>query len=239
MSTVEGTISRRHFLVASVLGGGGLLLGFTMGARAQAQAAAPTPNAFIRIDSQGRVTLTLPYVEMGQGAYTSQAQIVAEELEIEPASLLLEPAPANEKLYASPLFLGQITGGSGSLRGAWMTMRSASAAARLMLINAAARRWQVRHSTCRAENGRVIHSASGRSLGYGELASDAAANPGARAAPRAFFRAIRAAEPANAIAMSRKNTAGMLILIQPNDIGESSGGSWDANPIPQPAYGSR
>src|SRR6185295_12917651 len=143
------------FLIASMLGGGGLLIGFTMSARAQAQTAAPTPNAYLRIDSQGRVTLTLPYVEMGQGAYTSQAQIVAEELEIDPTSLVLEAAPANEKLYASPLFQGQITGGSGSLRGAWMTMRSAGAAARMMLIDAAARRWQVRSSTCRAENGRV------------------------------------------------------------------------------------
>ncbi|HEY5758615.1 MAG TPA: molybdopterin cofactor-binding domain-containing protein [Steroidobacter sp.] len=174
MSATEGAISRRHFLVASVLGGGGLLLGFTMGTRAQAQASAPTPNAFIRIDQQGRVTLTLPYVEMGQGAYTSQAQIVAEELEVDPATLILEAAPANEKLYASPLFLGQITGGSGSLRGAWMSMRTAGAAARLMLIEAAARRWQVRSSTCRAENGRVIHASSGRSFGYGQIASDAA-----------------------------------------------------------------
>ena len=174
MNGAETAISRRGFLVASLLGGGGLLIGFTMGARAQAPAPAANPNAYIRIDPQGRVTLTLPYVEMGQGAYTSQAQIVAEELEIDPASIILEAAPANEKLYASPLFLGQITGGSGSLRGAWMTMRSAGAAARVMLIDAAARRWQVRSSTCRAENGRVIHAASNRSLGYGDLASDAA-----------------------------------------------------------------
>jgi isoquinoline 1-oxidoreductase beta subunit len=174
MSAVDTTISRRNFLVASLAAGGGLLVGFTMSNRARASAAAPTPNAYIRIDEQGRVTLTLPYVEMGQGAYTSQAQIVAEELEIDPASIILEAAPADEKLYASPLFLGQITGGSGSLRGAWMTMRSAGAAARVMLIDAAARRWQVRSSTCRAENGRVIHTASNRSFGYGELASDAA-----------------------------------------------------------------
>ena len=173
MSAVETQISRRTFLIASMLGGGGLLIGFTMSARAQAQTPAPTPNAYLRIDSQGRVTLTLPYVEMGQGAYTSQAQIVAEELEIDPTSLILEAAPANEKLYSSPLFQGQITGGSGSLRGAWMTMRSAGAAARVMLIEAAARRWRVRSSTCHAENGRVLHSASNRSLGYGELASEA------------------------------------------------------------------
>lgn len=174
MSAVDTTISRRNFLVASLAAGGGLLIGFTMSGRARASVTAPTPNAYIRIDEQGRVTLTLPYVEMGQGAYTSQAQIVAEELEIDPASIILEAAPANEKLYASPLFLGQITGGSGSLRGAWMTMRSAGAAARVMLIDAAARRWHVRSSTCRAENGRVIHTASNRSFGYGELASDAA-----------------------------------------------------------------
>ena len=174
MNADRTEISRRSFLVASLLGGGGLMIGFTMGAPAQAPAPTPNPNAYIRIDPQGRVTLTLPYVEMGQGAYTSQAQIVAEELEVDPAGILIEAAPANEKLYASPLFAGQITGGSGSLRGAWMTMRSAGAAARMMLIDAAARRWQVRSSTCRAENGRVIHSASNRSLGYGELASDAA-----------------------------------------------------------------
>ena len=121
-------ISRRQFLVASVLGGGGLLIGFAIGARAQTSAAAPQPNAFIRIDPDGRVTLTLPYAEMGQGAYTSQIQILAEELEVDPAQVNFEAAPANEKLYASPLFLGQITGGSGSLRGAWLSMRSAGAA---------------------------------------------------------------------------------------------------------------
>ena len=175
MSKAKTAFSRRSFMVASLLSGGGLLLGFTTRSHAQTTTGpAPTPNAYIRIDPAGRVTLTLPYVEMGQGAYTSQAQIVAEELEIDPATIVLEAAPANETLYASPLFLGQITGGSGSLRGAWMTMRTASAAARIMLLDAAARRWQVRSSTCRAGNGRILHPASNRSFGYGELASDAA-----------------------------------------------------------------
>jgi isoquinoline 1-oxidoreductase subunit beta len=147
MSGAEAAFSRRSFIVASLLGGGGLLLGFTTRSRAQAPAGpAPTPNAYIRIEPTGRVTLTLPYVEMGQGAYTSQAQIIAEELEVDPATIALEAAPANEALYASPLFLGQITGGSGSLRGAWMTLRSAGAAARMMLIDAAARRWQTRRA---------------------------------------------------------------------------------------------
>lgn len=181
MSTREPSVthfSRRGFLVASLISGGGLLVGFSISPRAQSQSPAPPkPNSFIRIDPQGRVTLILPYVEMGQGAYTSQAQIVAEELEVDPASLILEAAPPDESLYSSPLFGGQITGGSGSLRGAWMTMRSAAAAARVMLIDAGARRWQVRSSACHAENGRVIHKATKRSLGYGELASAAALLP--------------------------------------------------------------
>ena len=177
MSPGGSRISRRDLLIASIVGSSGLLLQFPLRTAAQASPPAPTPNAFIRIDPQGRVTLTMPYVEMGQGAYTSQAQIVAEELEIDPSSIILEPAPANEKLYASPLFLGQITGGSGSLRGAWMTMRSAAAAARMMLIEAGAHRWKVRSSTCSTENGRVIHASSKRSLGYGELADDAARLP--------------------------------------------------------------
>jgi isoquinoline 1-oxidoreductase beta subunit len=181
MSTREPSVtrlSRRGFLVASLISGGGLLVGFSISPRAQSQSPAPPkPNAFIRIDPQGRVTLILPYVEMGQGAYTSQAQIVAEELEVDPASLILEAAPPDESLYSSPLFGGQITGGSGSLRGAWMTMRSAAAAARVMLIDAGAKRWQVRSSACHAENGRVIHKATKRSLAYGELASAAALLP--------------------------------------------------------------
>lgn len=183
MSAIEtsvgrsGALSRRSFLVASLIGGGSLLIGFSLTSRAQAPAPPPTPNAFIRIDPQGRVTLFMPYVEMGQGAYTSQAQIVAEELEIDPAGMILEAAPADERLYASPLLGGQITGGSLSLRGAWISMRSAAAAARMMLVDAAARQWKVRSSSCRAEHGRVIHTASQRSLGYGELTQAAARLP--------------------------------------------------------------
>ncbi len=129
----------------------------------------------MRIDRSGRVALILPYVEMGQGAYTAQAQILAEELEVALDSVVLEPAPAAQA-YASPILGEQITGGSLSLRGAWMSMRTAGAAARMMLIDAGAKRWGVGADTCRAENGRVIHS-SGRTLSYGELADDAARLP--------------------------------------------------------------
>jgi isoquinoline 1-oxidoreductase beta subunit len=94
MSAVDlpAGLSRRHFLAVSLAVGGGMLVGFPFGSRAQAAAAAPTPSAFIRIDRGGRVTLILPYVEMGQGAYTSQAQILAEELEVPLDSVVLEAA---------------------------------------------------------------------------------------------------------------------------------------------------
>lgn len=183
MSSPESTftdpiapLTRRAFLATAAAAGGAMLLGFPLRTPAQ-QPPAPTPLAYIRIDPNGKITLILPYVEMGQGAYTSQAQIIAEELEVDPSGVVIEAAPPQEPMYASPLFGGQITGGSGSLRGSWMTMRSAGAAARMMLVSAAAKRWQVRASSCLAADGRVLHKPSGRKLGYGELAAEAAALP--------------------------------------------------------------
>ena len=168
-------LSRRQFLAVSLAAGGGMLVGFPFAARAQSTARGPTPSAFIRIDGAGRVALILPYVEMGQGAYTSQAQILAEELEVGLDAVSLEAAPAGQA-YASPILGEQATGGSFSLRGAWASMRPAAAAARTMLIEAAAQRWAVPAESCRAENGRVVQ-ADGRSLSYGELADDAARRP--------------------------------------------------------------
>jgi isoquinoline 1-oxidoreductase beta subunit len=180
--TVE--LSRRTLLKASLVAGGGLVIGFTARPRPAAAAAEPTPDpdAFIRIAGDGRITLVVPYAEMGQGAYTSQAQILADELEVELAAVTVVPAPPDERRYASPLFGGQITGGSGSLRGSWITLRTAGAAARTMLIAAAAAQWKVRPATCRAERGRVLHAATGRALEYRELA-DAAARLPVPAAP--------------------------------------------------------
>jgi isoquinoline 1-oxidoreductase beta subunit len=176
-SSKSGTgLSRRQFLLVSLAAGGGMLIGFPITGRSQGAAAASPPSAFIRIDRAGRVTLILPYVEMGQGAYTSQAQILAEELEVALDSVSLEAAPAGQ-VYASPLLGEQITGGSISLRGAWVSMRTAGAAARMMLTEAAAKRWGVTADSCRAENGRVMHKASTRSLSYGELAEEAAGLP--------------------------------------------------------------
>ncbi|MCU1376815.1 MAG: tat (twin-arginine translocation) pathway signal sequence domain protein [Actinomycetia bacterium] len=175
-------ISRRQFLSASASLGGGLLIGFTLGPSAadasESAASAPfTPNAFIRIDPSGQVTLTMHYIEMGQGTYTSIPMLIAEELEVELKSVRLEHAPPNDKLYMNPVFGFQATGGSTAIRAAWEPMRRAGATARTMLLQAAAQRWRVDPTSCRAEKGVVTHAASGRRLKYGALVADAAKLP--------------------------------------------------------------
>src|ERR1041384_3628404 len=119
----------------------------------------------------------MPYVEMGQGTYTSIPMLIAEELEVDLKQVRLEHAPPNEKLYANPLLGVQATGNSNAMRGAWQPMRKAGATAKAMLVAAAAKRWNVDLASCRAENGEVHHAPSGRKLSYGELAADAAQMP--------------------------------------------------------------
>lgn len=170
------TLSRRNFLVKTALAGGGLVLSLSLpfGESRSSSAATFEPNAFIRIGRDGQVVLTMPYVEMGQGTYTSIPMLIAEELEVGLDQVRLEHAPPNEKLYANPLLGVQATGNSNAIRGAWKPLREAGATARIMLIEAAARRWGVDAGHCRAEAGEVIHRPSGRRLKYGELAADAA-----------------------------------------------------------------
>ena len=135
------------------------------------------PNAFIRIDRNGQIFLTMPYVEMGQGTYTSIPMLIAEELEVDLKQVRPEHAPPNEKLYANPLLGVQATGNSNAVRGAWQPLREAGATARTMLVSAAAKRWNVDPSSCRAQSGEVLHPPTGRRLKYGELAADAARVP--------------------------------------------------------------
>src|SRR5438034_3157759 len=177
-------LSRRQFLSASAALGGGLLIGFTAGRSVNAAGAAEkiasepfAPNAFIRIDPNGQITLIMPYVEMGQGTYTSIPMLIAEELEVDLKQVRLEHAPPNEKLYANPLLGVQATGNSNAIRGAWQPLRQAGATARTMLVAAAAQRWNVDPASCRAQRGEVLHSATGRRAKYGELAADAARMP--------------------------------------------------------------
>src|SRR5207302_5082797 len=100
-----------------------------------------TPNAFIRIASDGEIILTMPYVEMGQGTYTSIPMLIAEELEVDLKQVRLEHAPPDEKLYANPLLGVQATGNSNAVRGSWKSLREAGETARVKLIAAAAKRW--------------------------------------------------------------------------------------------------
>ncbi|WP_458098199.1 molybdopterin cofactor-binding domain-containing protein [Roseomonas sp. WA12] len=175
---MSGATSRRSAIAAGLAIGGGLLVRIPLRTPALAQpAAAPALNAFVRIRPDGAITLIAPYVEMGQGAYTSQLQILAEELRVDPAVVTVQAAPADEAIYGSPLLGGQITGGSLSLRGAWATLRTAGAAAREMLVEAAAREWSALAVECRPSEGVVRHIPSGRMLPYGSLAAAAAALP--------------------------------------------------------------
>src|SRR5262249_43246898 len=133
--------------------------------------------AFVRIAGDGQIILTMPYVEMGQGTYTAIPMLIAEELEVELGQVRLEHAPSNEKLYANPLLGIQATGNSNAIRGAWTPLREAGATAKVMLLAAAAKRWNVDPASCRAQTGEVLHQPSGRKFKYGELAADAARLP--------------------------------------------------------------
>ena len=177
--TGETSLSRRSFLATSAAVGSGLLLGLSLpfGDSQAAGAASFEPNGFIRIGSDGNVVLTMPYVEMGQGTYTSISMLIAEELDVNLKQVRLEHAPPNEKLYANPMLGVQATGNSNAIRGAWKPLREAGATARIMLVEAAAKRWGVDPKTCRAQDGQVIHVPTNRRLKYGELAAEAGKMP--------------------------------------------------------------
>ena len=165
-------LTRRSFLQAGAAAGGGLMLSLSLpvanGDAETASAESFAPNAFIRITGDGQVVLTMPYVEMGQGTYTSIPMLIAEELEVDLKQVRLEHAPPNEKLYGNPLLGGvQATGNSNAIRAAWQPLRQAGAVARTILLSAAAKRWNVDPASCRAQSGEVLHAPTGRSVKYG------------------------------------------------------------------------
>ena len=178
---MTGTISfnrgRREFLRVSALAGGGLLLGFTVPAKRglaeDDEGQDFTPNAFLRITADGTVTVISNKSEMGQGIYTGLALLVAEELDADWNRVKVEAAPAAE-IYKHPQFGVQSTGGSTSIRSEYDRYRQAAAAARAMLVAAAAQRWQVPVGECRTEASQALHDASGRSASFGALAGAAA-----------------------------------------------------------------
>ncbi|MGZ5925466.1 MAG: molybdopterin cofactor-binding domain-containing protein [Rhizomicrobium sp.] len=172
--------SRREFLKVSLAAGGSLLFAFPVGrAHAQAQAAKYVlrPEAFVRIDPNGHVTLIIPQEEMGQGVYTSLSQLLADELDVGLDRVTPEAAPPSDAIYGQPSGGGQGTGGSTSIRAFYTALRQVGASARAMLVQAAAAQWHVDPASLRTENGEVIDDANQRRLGYGALAAAAAKLP--------------------------------------------------------------
>lgn len=169
---------RRSFLKNIALAGGGLMLGFKWDS-AQAEMpclmqaadpmALPVFNSYLAIDTTGTVHIFSPNPELGQNIMTAFAQIVAEELDADWTKVQVKQAPLD-----TTKFDRQLTGGSGAIPHSWMRLRKAGAAARWLLLQAAAQQWSVAPDTCTAENGFIIHSPTGKKFGYGELASAAA-----------------------------------------------------------------
>ena len=176
-------VDRRSFLKTGVAGAAGLVIGFYLPGRYEALAAEPAGtaeptalNAWMRIGTDDTVTIIIDKSEMGQGIQTALCMIAAEELECDWKKIRTEFAPA-AKEYFNPAFGMQGTGGSSSVRSSWDPMRKAGAAARDMLVQAAAQKWGVEKTACRAENGVVLHQATKRKLTYGSLAEAASKLP--------------------------------------------------------------
>jgi len=166
-------VSRRNFCRAGLLGGG-LILAFSLPGRRAFGQAAPVggsfaPSAFLRIDPKGETTVFANKSEMGQGVYTSLPMLIAEELEADWTKIKVEPAPVDPAFNHTQWGPVQGTGGSTSMRSEWERLRRVGAAARIMLVRAAAETWRVDPAACRAEKGFVIHEASKRRLSYANL----------------------------------------------------------------------
>jgi isoquinoline 1-oxidoreductase beta subunit len=166
-----GALSRRRFIGTAAAGS--LLLAVRLPAMADDTGPSTAPHAYIRIDRDDRIVLLMPRAEMGQGTYTALSMLLAEELEVGLDQISVEPAPPDNRLYSDPVNGEQVTGTSATIMGFYDPLRQAGAAARTMLVSAAAKRWGVEASACRAERGTVVHAASGRQARYGDLAAAA------------------------------------------------------------------
>jgi len=170
------TIHRREFLKASLALGGAFSLEFSFPLSGMAAVGKPPVevNAWVVIHPDDRVVVRIARSEMGQGTYTALAQLVAEELDCDWGKVSSEFASPNEHIRRNRIWGSMSTGGSQGVRSSQDYVRKAGAAARLMLVNAAAARWNVPAAECAAERGVVTHAPSKRSLRYGELAAEAA-----------------------------------------------------------------
>ncbi len=182
---VKTSLTRRHFVVASATAAGGLAVtvmlpglaeAATIGAQTYGPDASPHDvNAFLAIEPDGSILIRSPHNEMGQGAITALPMIVAEELECDWAKVKVEYASPSRNLREHQVYGNMVTAGSRGVRTSWRFLQQAGASARERLIAAAAHRWNVAPGECHAENSKVTHKPSGRSLDYAALAADAAA----------------------------------------------------------------
>lgn len=177
METINKNLSRRNFIRLTSLTGTALTLGFNFSASAKepeilnavaAENLGIELNSWISIDTNGKVTILNHRSEMGQGSFQSVPQMIAEELEVSLDNVTILFAPGNGRKYGS-----QVTGGSSTIRGSYKKLMNLGASAREMLIEAAAKKWNVNKSECYAENGNVIHKPSGKKFHYGELVAEA------------------------------------------------------------------
>lgn len=179
MTKIDKNISRRNFVKAGSLTGAALTIGFNLAASAKGETAIFTGedadsmgiplNAFVSIDTSGKVTIMNHRSEMGQGAYQVVPQMIAEELEVNLDNVNIVFAPGDNKKYGS-----QLTGGSSTVRGAYKHLLRVGATAREMLVMAAAKKWSADKNECYAENAQVFHKPTGKKFGYGELVEEAA-----------------------------------------------------------------
>lgn len=181
MTIVKTSIGRRSFLKVSLTAGGGLVLGFSgliSCTNKSEQEILELPkewfeiNGYLKIGDNGVVTIMSPNPEIGQNVKTSMPMLVAEELDVDWKNVIVEQAPLNTTLYTR-----QLAGGSASISQSWKGMRTAGATARQMLCEAAAAEWKVPVSEITTEAGTLHHKASGKSAGFGEMASAAAKVP--------------------------------------------------------------
>jgi len=175
-TTIQTSVSRRGFLQASSVAGGGLMLGVAIpGIEALAAGTLHTPNAWVHIADDNTITLLSARSEMGQGVYTSMPMLIAEELNVDIRTVKVEIAPPNA-VYVNSLLGAQITGGSTSVRDGWEKLRTAGAQVREMLLSAAADEWKVDRATLKADNG-FVTGPKGKKASYGHLAAAASKLP--------------------------------------------------------------
>ncbi|MFC5550037.1 xanthine dehydrogenase family protein molybdopterin-binding subunit [Massilia aerilata] len=179
-AAVDG-VSRRGFLKAGAVAGGGLVLGFMLPAggrmarAAEAKPAIYAPNAFLRVAPDNTVTVIVNRLEFGQGVHTALPMVIADELDADWAQMRAELAPAGDA-YKDPAFGMQITGGSGTIAHSFTQYREVGARARAMLVAAAAEQWKVNPAQCRSAKG-LVYGPAGQKATYGALADAAMKQP--------------------------------------------------------------